>query len=287
MKLLISESGKKIDWNGDVKTLQSGVYYLMKRIETIRVVGSASVRNTSIGESARNTSISESPDSNVNTEEETVDESAGTLTKPVNNDRVAGKIHYWKGERYCRDSEGRLERFPASDEPQKVNGELFSGSHAAGVFKWDRTKPEFAVEKTAPNTTTTTTTIAASTEKKKNSGPTIEEMEQMLDNLDGKGKKKPKAIAEAPEEDAVFDDAAFLDDIADPVNEPEPKPVKDSCTLSDLTLIVFFENVKYQKRFKTEKVATSQLDVFRSMLIEDRAMAKELLNGSMSTFTKA
>jgi hypothetical protein len=246
----------------------------MKRIETIRVVGSVS---------ARNTSISESPDSNVNTEEETVDESAGTITKPVNNDRVAGKIHYWKGERYCRDSEGKLERFPASDEPQKVNGELFSGSYAAGVFKWDRTKPEFAVEKTAPktalNTTTNTTTIAASTEKKKNAGPTIEEMEQMLDNLDGKGKKKLKSIAEVPEEDAVFDDAAFLDDIAD--------PVKDSCTLSDLTLIVFFENVKYQKRFKTEKVATSQLDVFRSMLIEDRAMAKELLNGSMSTFTKA
>lgn len=283
MKLLISESGRKVEWNGNVKSLNTGVYYLMKRIETIRVLGS---------EYSRNASLSESPDSNVNSEDETVDETSGTITKPVNNDRVAGKIHYWKGERYCRNHEGKLERFPASDEPQKVNGDLFSGSYSAGVFKWDRSKPEFAAvgntEKPIEYSATKDLKIESKTKSSdKTTEESIAEMERMVDNIDSKSKKKLKAIAELPEEDTPFDDAAFLEDIADPVNEPEIK-LKDSCALGadGLTLIVCFEGVKYQKRFKSEKVATSQLEVFKSLLLEDKTMAKELLNGSMSTFTK-
>ena len=42
----------------------------------------------------------------------------------------------------------------------------------------------------------------------------------------------------------------------------------------------------YKKRFKSDKVADSQLGVFKTLMVEDKPMVTELLTGSMSTFVK-
>ena len=268
MKFLIRESGELVNWNGDVSSLPEGVYYLVKRIETIRVVGNAA--SSIVGNAASsNGAVYE-------TEEPVV----GT-----NNDKAVGNIRYYEGLRYVATSEG-LERFAAADEPQIINGELFSGAYSAGKFTWDRSKPKFAPIATQEATQENQETaqekpLEKQKEKKKKqkekSEASVDELLEMVDKLEEV--EKLSEIAKV-EPEVQFDDGAFLDDLAD-------LAVEDSVTVSsDGVLTVQFEGSKYSKKFKTASVAESQKEVFENYLKNDREMASELLYGSMNTFTK-
>lgn len=293
MKFLI-DSESIINWNGDISTLGSGIYYVVKKVETIRVIGektnsrregTVAAVNKAINEeeSKRREGVVAAVNRAINSEEawrrSDVVEEKISITEIPNNDKRAGRIRYWKGLRYVENSSGKLERFPASDEPQKVDGSLFSGYYSSGKFSWNDTEPSFA-EEVSPDKTE-----PEKIEKKKKKKAQDKD-DQSVDELISMAKQlveppSKSSLDESPMIEESFDDAAFLDDIADPV------PKEDCYLDSDkTTLIVVFEGVKYRKRFKTDKVAESQLENFKSLLIEDRSMAKELLCGSMSTFAR-
>jgi hypothetical protein len=283
MKFLISESGECKRWNGDISTLEPGLYFLAKKVETIRIVGG---ENSDLKSLKLNKTIEIDDD----------DETAGFLQSP-NNDKSVGKIHYWKGLRYCKNTKGKLERFEAGDEPQMVNGELFSGSYISGKFKWDTNEPSFedgALPEAEPvrKEKVKKTKVKDIVRNYSDDEASVEECLAIAAKITDQD-KKPKAktsqleLAEEAVADAEsiddFDDAAFLEDMSSPdVNQ------EANCTLSEdsLTLIVNFEGGKYQKRFKTTSVASSQMKMFEEYLKNDRALAKELLSGSISTFRK-
>lgn len=280
MKFLISESGGIINWNGDVNSLDAGVYYLVKKVETIRVIGESartSKRREGVVAAASKAAIEEDNWR----KSDVVDETGESLAEIPNNDKRAGRIRYWQGLRYVENSSGKLERFPASDEPQVIEGQMFSGYYSAGKFTWNYVVPQFAVEPTAEPTVEPEQ--KPKKKKKKVDEAPVEDIEELTALANELTSVTETVVEEAApvSDDTPFDEDAFLDDLS--MNK-----TGDSCWLDSdkITLIVSFEGGKYKKRFKSDKVAASQLEVFKSLLIEDRNMAKELLIGSMSTFTK-
>lgn len=279
MKFLINEDGGFVNWNGDIKTLEAGIYYLVKKVETIRIGNTNST--TSI---VNNSTAEEEAWSSTNL--------ANDRVETPNNDKGAGKIRYWQGKRYCELHDGKLERFAASDEPQLVDGKLFSGYYASGKFKWNEAHPVgFTIETimaesepidVEPEPSPTTPREKKNKKKKVEVevevDPELESLKELAVNtIDGDG---------VVLDDAPFDEDAFLDDIAMPEEQSTEGSSKSWLDSDGLTLMVSFNGKKYKKRFKTEKVAASQLEVFKSLIVEDVNMAKELLFGSMSTFTE-
>lgn len=280
MKFLISEGGGIINWNGDVNSLDTGVYYLVKKVETIRVIGGSartSKRREGVVAAASGAAIEEDNWR----KSDVVDEAGESLAEIPNNDKRAGKIRYWQGLRYVEDANGKLERFPAGDEPQVIEGQMFSGYYSAGKFIWNYAVPQFAAEPTVEPTVEPEQ--KPKKKKKKVDEAPVEDIEELTALANELTSVTETVVEDATlvSDDTPFDEDAFLDDLS--MNK-----TGDSCWLDSdkITLIVSFEGGKYKKRFKSDKVAASQLEVFKSLLIEDRNMAKELLIGSMSTFTK-
>ena len=272
MKFLISESGGIINWNGDVNSLDAGVYYLVKKVETFSVIGGTASKRREGFIAAVNKAISEESDWRKN---DVVDESVESLAEVPNNDKHAGKIRYWQGLRYVENHDGTLERFAASDEPQMIEGQLFSGYYSSGKFQWNYAQPKGF---TAESTKIESETKPEKKKKKKVEAAPVESNDiEELTALANQLQEPTQDIIE----DQPFDEDAFLEDLS--IDKSG-----DSCWIDsdNVTLVVSFEGSKFKKRFKSDKVAASQLGVFQSLLVEDKNMAKELLMGSMSTFTK-
>jgi hypothetical protein len=268
MKFLISESGGIVNWNGDVNSLDAGVYFLVKKVETIRVVGGNSSKRREAAIPAIN--VEEKWHSS-----DVVDESSDAIAEIPNNDKRAGKIRYWQGLRYVENAEGKLERFAASDEPQLIEGKLFSGYYSAGKFQWNYSEPKGFIEEAAP------APIEPEPLKKKEPKAEKKNKKKPAEEITANEVNELNDLVENISTDSPFDEDAFLDDLAGPAGDSVCQIDSDK-----LSLIVTFDGNKYKKKFKSEKVAESQLEVFKSLLVEDVDMAKELLMGSMSTFTK-
>ena len=314
MKFIIREDSQI--WNGDTNSLPEGTYYIVKKVETIRIIGSNNVKHAFRDAIIKKDPIFHSDDNEV----ENVD-----LTKPVNGDDIVGKIRYWQGLRYSQNSDGNLERFPASDEPQMHEGRLFNGYMKQGKFQWNDMEPvilndaeQAALDKERSDEFAKRVKEQQELEMVMADSSVLND-ELILEDISEDEAKELAQLAkeystkktevakktEAVESEEPFNDEAFLDDIANLENhEPEFKQevkteektlakttdksnVENKCIIEEnLTLLVTFDGKKYKKKFKNETIAKAQKDSFEKLLKENIATVKELLSGTMSTFTE-
>lgn len=290
MKIILDSKNNVV--NADIDQLPPGKYLVFKKVETIVVVSSGDNRAGIIDRTAsKSTSIDQIR--------------ARQSERSLNNNEYVGRIKYMEGVRYIERNDGKLEKFP-ENELKYVDDQLFSGYIIDGAVTWDYTNQHgFADDEPKPSTT----------EKSKNKDDLYDD-EEIKPKSKGKKPKKKKneddieelvKIAKAAEDDEEFDQDGFLGDLdlsgevsSSEVSEEDDNGLselegiefqedKQSNSIrieDDVVLVVEFEGNTYRKRFKTEKVASSQMDAFKELLKTNIETVKEMLYGSISTFTK-